>query len=71
VPDAPSTPSGAAIYFDGTDTGAATPQIFNNIPSSKEHLLELRLDEGPIDEAEAYRLLDTWARAQGIEPAGA
>ena len=35
-----------------------------------EHLLELRLDEGPIDEAHAYRLLDEWARARGIDPAG-
>jgi len=34
------------------------------------HLLELRLDEGPIDEDDAYRLLDEWARARGIEPAG-
>ncbi len=32
------------------------------------HLLEVRLDEGPIEEAEAYRLLDEWARDQGIEP---
>ncbi len=34
------------------------------------HLLEVRLDEGPIDEAEAYRLLDEWARAQGLDPGG-
>ena len=35
-----------------------------------EHLLEIRLDEGPIDEADAYDRLAAWARAQGIEPAG-
>ena len=40
------------------------------IGDALEHLLELRLDEGPIDEAEAYRLLDIWARERGIEPAG-
>jgi poly(A) polymerase len=33
-----------------------------------EHLLELRLDEGPISEGDAYRLLDEWARGRGIEP---
>lgn len=31
-----------------------------------DHLLELRLDEGPIDEAEAYQLLDEWAADKGI-----
>ena len=33
-----------------------------------DFLLEARLDEGPIDEAEAYARLDAWAREQGIEP---
>ncbi len=33
-------------------------------------LLDARLDEGPIDEAEAYRRLDEWARDRGIEPVG-
>ena len=33
-------------------------------------LLEVRLEDGPLDEDEAYERLDTWARAQGIEPAG-
>jgi len=33
-----------------------------------EHLMQLRLDRGPIDEDEAYRLLDTWAAAEGISP---
>jgi poly(A) polymerase len=31
-------------------------------------LLEVRLDEGPISEDEAYRRLAAWAREQGIEP---
>jgi poly(A) polymerase len=35
-----------------------------------EHLLEIRLDEGPIDERDAYDRLATWARERGIEPAG-
>lgn len=30
------------------------------------HLLEIRLDEGPIEEARAYELLDMWAADQGI-----
>ncbi|TMK66881.1 MAG: CCA tRNA nucleotidyltransferase [Actinobacteria bacterium] len=34
------------------------------------HLLELRLDEGPIDEPDAYRRLAAWARERGIQPAG-
>ena len=34
-------------------------------------LLEARLDEGPVDEADAYARLAAWARARGIEPAGA
>jgi poly(A) polymerase len=33
-------------------------------------LLDARLDEGPIEEDEAYQRLGQWARAQGIEPAG-
>jgi poly(A) polymerase len=33
-----------------------------------EFLLDLRLDEGPIDEADAYAQLDAWARARGITP---
>ena len=31
-----------------------------------EHLMQLRLDRGLIDEAEAYDLLDAWAAEQGI-----
>jgi poly(A) polymerase len=32
------------------------------------HLLELRMDRGPIEEEEAYRLLEDWAREKGIRP---
>ena len=32
-----------------------------------EFLLEARLDEGPIDEADAYARLTAWARERGIE----
>ncbi len=31
-----------------------------------EHLMQLRLDRGPIDQDEAYRLLDAWAAEQGL-----
>jgi poly(A) polymerase len=34
------------------------------------HLLEIRLDEGPLGGDEAFARLDAWARAEGIEPAG-
>ena len=33
-----------------------------------DELLEIRLDEGPIGEDEAYRRLAQWARTRGIEP---
>jgi poly(A) polymerase len=33
-----------------------------------DFLLEARLDEGPISEADAYARLDGWARRRGIEP---
>jgi poly(A) polymerase len=33
------------------------------------HLLEIRLDEGPVGEDVAYRRLAEWARERGIEPA--
>jgi poly(A) polymerase len=32
-----------------------------------EHLMQLRLDLGPIDRDEALRLLDEWAAGQGLE----
>jgi len=35
-----------------------------------EFLLETRLDEGPIDEGDAYERLAAWARERGIEPQG-
>ena len=36
------------------------------IGEALDHLLELRLDEGPMEEAEAYRRLDEWAAARGL-----
>ena len=33
------------------------------------YLMELRMERGPITEAEAFELLDAWARERGIEPA--
>jgi len=40
------------------------------IGAALEALLDARLDEGPIEPADAYARLDAWARARGIEPAG-
>lgn len=31
-----------------------------------DYLMQVRLDRGPIDEEEAYRLLDAWAAEQGV-----
>ena len=39
------------------------------IGDALDFLLEARLDEGPIPEAEAYERLAAWARERGIEPA--
>jgi len=36
------------------------------IGEALDYLLELRLDEGPIEEEEAFRLLDEWAETKGI-----
>lgn len=36
------------------------------VGEAREYLLELRMDRGPIDEEEAYRLLDEWARQKGL-----
>lgn len=33
-----------------------------------DHLLELRLDLGPIDESKAYELLAEWAEERGLKP---
>jgi poly(A) polymerase len=33
-----------------------------------DHLLEIRLDEGPMSDNDAYRRLADWARERGIEP---
>jgi poly(A) polymerase len=30
------------------------------------HLMELRMERGPIEEAEAYELLDAWAATREI-----
>ncbi len=38
------------------------------VGEARSYLLDLRLDEGPIDEADAYELLAAWARERGIEP---
>jgi poly(A) polymerase len=32
-----------------------------------EHLMEARLERGPIEEEEAYRLLDAWAAERATE----
>jgi poly(A) polymerase len=34
-----------------------------------DYLLDLRLDEGPVDARDAYERLASWARERGIEPA--
>jgi poly(A) polymerase len=39
------------------------------IGEALDFLLEARLDEGPIDEADAFERLRAWARERGIEPA--
>jgi poly(A) polymerase len=38
------------------------------VGEAREFLLEHRLEEGPIEEEEAYRLLEEWARDKGIRP---
>jgi poly(A) polymerase len=39
------------------------------IGDALDHLLELRLDDGPMSEDEAYARLDEWAAERGITPA--
>jgi poly(A) polymerase len=41
------------------------------IGDALDFLLEARLDEGPIDEADAYERLRGWARERGFDPPGA
>jgi poly(A) polymerase len=38
------------------------------IGEALDFLLEARLDEGPIADADAYERLTAWARERGIEP---
>jgi poly(A) polymerase len=49
------------MEFLGIDPG-------RQVGEALEFLLEARLDEGPIDEADAFARLEGWARAQGITP---
>ena len=51
------------MAFLGVDRGPV-------VGRAREFLLELRLDEGPLGEDEAYERLAAWAREQGIEPLG-
>jgi poly(A) polymerase len=37
------------------------------VGEAREYLLEQRIERGPIDEDEAYRLLDEWARKRGLK----
>ncbi|MBI2238870.1 MAG: CCA tRNA nucleotidyltransferase, partial [Actinobacteria bacterium] len=34
-----------------------------------DYLMELRMERGPIEEDEAYRLLDEWGKERGLGPA--
>lgn len=36
------------------------------VGEAREYLLELRMDRGPVDEEEAFRLLGEWARQKGL-----
>ncbi|MDP9067680.1 MAG: CCA tRNA nucleotidyltransferase [Actinomycetota bacterium] len=40
------------------------------IGEARQFLLDARVDDGPLGEEEAYRRLDGWARARGIDPVG-
>jgi poly(A) polymerase len=57
--------------LDGTQIAA-----YLGVPPSREvgearqFLLDARVEDGPLGTEEAYRRLDEWARARGIEPAG-
>ena len=36
------------------------------VGEARDELMEIRLDRGPIEKEEAYRLLDEWAARKGI-----
>jgi poly(A) polymerase len=40
------------------------------VGEAKRFLLDLRMEEGPLGEDEAFRRLDSWGRERGIDPAG-
>ncbi|MDP9226249.1 MAG: CCA tRNA nucleotidyltransferase [Actinomycetota bacterium] len=40
------------------------------VGEARAFLMDLRIEEGEIGQDEAYRRLDQWARARGMEPAG-
>ena len=40
------------------------------VGEAREFLLEHRLERGPIEEEDAHRLLDEWAKERGIRPPG-
>jgi poly(A) polymerase len=40
------------------------------VGEAKQFLLDLRMEEGPLGEDEAFRRLDSWGRERGIKPAG-
>ena len=40
------------------------------VGEAREFLLEQRLERGPIEEEEAYRLLEEWAKSRGVERPG-
>jgi poly(A) polymerase len=41
------------------------------IGQALDHLMELRLERGPMEKDEAYRELDAWAAERGVTPGGA
>jgi poly(A) polymerase len=49
------------MHFLGIEPGPLVGQAL-------DYLLEIRLDEGPIEESDAYARLAAWARQRGIEP---
>jgi poly(A) polymerase len=41
------------------------------VGEARDELMEIRLDRGPIEKEEAYRLLDEWAARKGIREGSA